>query len=237
MILHHGEGQNLIIPLLEFQLKVYLEGLFSGLDMNNDLLGILPLSQPYTSLPYNYHGGEEVIEIPNANIVDWILVELRDASCAILATSDRIIRRKAAFLNMDGSIVDMDGISPLAFNYSVTDSLFVVVWHRNHLGVMSATPLIENLGYYSYDFTDDPDKVYGGILGAKELSNNVWVMVAGDANSDRIVDQADKSEYWYLEAGLSGYYFSDLNMDTQTDNKDKDDIWLPNVGRSSQVPD
>ncbi len=40
--------------------------------------GSIPLSQPYNTPPWNYTGDESVISIPNADVVDWLLLELRE---------------------------------------------------------------------------------------------------------------------------------------------------------------
>ena len=47
--------------------------------------GIIPLSQPYIGAPYNYTGTESVATIPNANIVDWVLIEHRKPSTGLPA--------------------------------------------------------------------------------------------------------------------------------------------------------
>ncbi|MEZ5198088.1 MAG: hypothetical protein R2764_17370 [Bacteroidales bacterium] len=39
----------------------------------------IPLAQPYNTYPWNYNGDEAVTEIPTESVVDWVLVELRDA--------------------------------------------------------------------------------------------------------------------------------------------------------------
>ncbi len=87
--------------------------------------------------------------IPNANVVDWVLVELRDAPSAAAATSATRIARQAAFILNDGSIVGLDGSSVLQFNNAINQQLFVIVNHRNHLGVLSANALTQSGGIYS----------------------------------------------------------------------------------------
>ena len=46
-----------------------------------------------------------VASIPNYDIVDWMLVELRDANNAPSATPATIIAQQAAFVLKDGSVV------------------------------------------------------------------------------------------------------------------------------------
>jgi hypothetical protein len=221
---------------VRLDLKVFLEGPFNGTGMNDDLTGLagFPLSQPYNTTPWNYTGSETVTSLP-AGVVDWVLVELRDAIDAAAATSATRIARQAAFVKNDGSVVGMDGTILLQFNTAITQQLFVVVWYRNHLGILTASPLSENSGTYSYDFTISAGQAYNN--GQKEISPGIWGMVAGDADASGIVDENDKNPLWNQWAGESGYLSTDLNLDTQADNKDKDDYWLPNMGMESKVPE
>jgi len=222
---------------IELELTVFLEGPFNGIDMDTDLndLTILPLSQPYNTVPWNYGGTESVPSIPDVNIVDWVLVELRDAPDAASATPATTVAQQAAFLKNDGSIVVMDGISNPLFPYTPVSQLFVVIWHRNHLGIMSANALTESGGVYSYDFTTPAGQAFG-TDAQKDLGGGVFGMYAGDANANGIVNLADKT-LWTNQAGTQGYNSSDFDMDSQTENKDKNDNWYPNVGESCQVPE
>ncbi|MCD4729138.1 MAG: hypothetical protein K8R74_00950 [Bacteroidales bacterium] len=224
---------------ISLDIKVFLEGSFNGTDMNTDLtdLTILPLSQPYDNPPWNYAGTENVLAIPNPDIVDWLLVELRDAPDAVSAIPSSIIEKQAAFLKKDGTIVGLDGTSNLIFNNTIVQQLFLVLWHRNHLGVMSAYPLIELDGVYNYDFTDQANKAYGDVLGQNEIATGVWGMIAGDGNCDGQINATDKSAVWETQAGEAGYTNGDFNMNGQVINPDKNDFWILNSGRECQVPD
>ncbi len=227
------EYRNVIV----LNIKILLEGPFNGLTMNTDItdLSNFPLSQPYNISPWNYNGTESVVSIPNASVVDWVLIELRDTTEAQYATSSTKIARQSAFLLNDGFVVGLDGSSLLQFNNSIIQQLFVVVWHRNHLGIMSANPVTESGGLYTYDFSIGNSQAYG-IDAQKNLGSSVYGMYGGDANADNIVDDLDKSVSWLNEVGLSGYLPSDLDLDGQSNNIDKNDVWLPNEGTSSQVP-
>ncbi|MCD4746523.1 MAG: hypothetical protein K8R58_09500, partial [Bacteroidales bacterium] len=229
-----------VISATSLNIKEFLEGPFNGTNMNNflNLLGYVPLSQPFNISPWNYTGTESVATIPNNNIVDWVLVELRETTGnASTATSDSIIAQQAAFILNDGSIVGLDGSSILSFNHSIIHNLFVVIWHRNHLGVMSANALIETGGVYTYDFTAGADQTYGGIFGHKEIAANIWGMIGGDGDANGQIGNPDKNDIWAIQSGHIGYKAGDFNMDGQVANPDKNDIWIPNVGNGSQVPD
>ncbi len=227
---------NRLLRSITLDVKVIIEGAYNGTEMETQLNSIMPLAQPYDNPPFNYTGDESVIGIPNPDIVDWMLVELRDAASPANATAAKAVAKKAAFLKSDGSIVDMDGLSILQFNLPISDSLYVVVWHRNHLGIISNFGLIKSGGAYSYDFTTDAGKAFGADA-QKDLGSGIYGMISGDANADGTIDDLDKSGSWSLEAGLSGYLPSDLDMDGESNNVDKNGFWQINEGDSSQVPE
>jgi hypothetical protein len=223
---------------LSLDLTAMLEGPANESGMMNamNLQGMIPLSQPYNMAPWNYTGTESVVTVP-ANVVDWVLVELRDASTAANATPATRIARQAAFILNDGSIVGTDGINQLFFSVSVANNLYAVVHHRNHLSILSANALTSTAGVYNYDFTTGYNKTFGGMDGCKEVTPGIWGMMGGDADCDGEVDEMDMSVIWHPAAGTKGYHFSDLNLDGQIDNKDKDDCWQPNDGKGCQVPE
>ena len=228
-----------VAGMMNLDLKVMLEGPFNGTAMNPTLnsSGLLPLSQPYNSAPWNYGGTESVAGIPNSDIVDWILVELRDApGGGSTATSSTIIGQKACFIKSDGTITETDGISLPEFELTIANNLFVVIWHRNHLGIMSSVPLIRIGNTFTYDFTIASDQTYGN-NAQKELIPGTWGMFTADGNADATIDDLDKLNNWIEEAGLSGYYSGDYNLDNQVNNIDKDAYWLNNTGTNCFVPE
>lgn len=230
--------EGIVITGISLDLLVYLEGPFGTSEMNTLLnsAGIIPLSHPYNSAPWNYSGPESVLFIPNPNVVDWVLIELRDAANAASATPATRIARQAGFLLKDGSVVGTDGSSILQFNNSFIQQLFVIVWHRNHLGIMTANGITASGGIYAYDFSTAESKVHGGSTGYKNLNGAVWGMVAGDSSRDGLINLSDKTQ-WAAFAGKRGYYDTDYNLNTQVNNPDKDEKWVPNTSKIEQVPD
>jgi len=240
IILTQGFQQPTTVTLsgINVDVLVYLEGPFSGTEMNAELnvSGAIPLIQPYNAEPWNYAGTESVPAIPNSDVVDWVLVELRDATDAASATSTSRIARQAAFLLKDGTVVGLDGSSVLQFSNSISQQLFVIVWHRNHLGVLSANALTQNAGVYSYDFSSAVTQAYNADLGYKLIGSGIYGMAGGDENADGNVDFTDIPA-WKSNAGTTGYKSADFNLNNQVDNNDKNDIWVTNGSLSSQVPD
>jgi hypothetical protein len=225
-------------------LKVFLEGPYDvdADAMTNDLF--IPFDQPFgPDLPYYgnnlprwfYEGTEVAPFIPGAITTDWVLVELRDESYTEAGTGIFI----PALLEIDGQVCSYNGSRRLSVKDEFFTGMYMIIWQRNHLGVMSATGTIPAPGtLVSYDFTTGSDKAYPAASsdGYKELEPGVWGMVAGDVNGDGEVDELDLDDGWSTEAGLSGYLGGDLNLDEQSNNQDKNDFWVPNEGSSTQVP-
>ena len=231
------ESPMAITLALTIDLAAFLEGPFNGTNMNTSLNtgGLLPLAQPYNAAPWNYAGTESVASIP-ANAVDWVLLELRDAADAISATDATVIDRQAAFVLADGTVVATDGASYPEFGGSVSQNLFVLIYHRNHLAVMSANPVTQSGGLYSWNFTTGSEKGYGDTAGQNEISTGIWGLVGGDADANGTIGASDKTA-WASEAGSNGYTGSDFDMNTQVNNVDKNDIWVENNTKTSQVPE
>lgn len=123
-------------------LKGVLEGPYSPTTgLMGDALRVLPsfpLTEPYTALGYAHTGGgggetvaPAVLAITGNNaIVDWVVVELRDA---FVPTT--VVATRSALVQRDGDVVGTDGVSPVSFN-APTGTYNVALRHRNHLGVM-----------------------------------------------------------------------------------------------------
>ena len=225
------------VSRLNVKIIAYLEGAMNGMLMDTTLNSnaLLPLFQPFNTSPWNYTGTESVSAIPSTDIVDWVLIELRDTTDVSLATPQTILAQKAVFINKEGDIVDTDGIvNPILFeNVKVQDSLYVVLWHKNHLGIISAVPLTKTNGVYNYDFSTAISQAY---LSGQKLSNSKATMIGGDLNSDGTIDTNDHI-LWKTKAGETGYHKEDANLDSQLNNKDKNEILVPNIGSSTNVPE
>jgi hypothetical protein len=213
-------------------LKLLLEGVYNGVNMHTGLIPYIPLAQPFNTVPWNYQGAEAVESVP-AGIVDWVLVELRDATDAASADETTVIARKAGFLKDDGSITYLDGNSNIGFVKNISNNLFVVVRHRNHLPILTSSALVPVSGKYTYDFS-----VSGafGTNAMKDFGGGTFVMIAGDMNADGVIDNNDKIQSWDVHAGKTGYLNADVNLDGRVDNLDKNDFWFINQAYSSQLP-
>lgn len=238
-------SQSAVIPFCMQGLQLFLEGPYDSITglmstvLNSD--GFLPLEQPFSSNPladWFYNGGETVTSIPNANIVDWVLLQARDAASPENATSASVKEKQVAFLLNNGKIVGLDGESLISFNEPITNEFYLVVFQRNHLGVMSSFPL-DTIGdcQCSYNFSIRPTQVFGGENEHKEISPDLWGMTSSDGDGNGQVDNTDKTSVWKPQSGTEGYSSGDFNMDGKIDNNDKNEQWILNISAGSGVPD
>jgi len=222
---------------IDLNLKAFLEGPYNGSGMETGLNSgnLIPLDQPYSASPWNYGGTEHISSIPNTNVVDWILVELRETSGgASSATSGTRIAQQAGFILSNGDIVATDGSNMMHFDISITNNLYVVVMHRNHLSVISSGALSHTGTTYSWDFTAGAGQAYGTDAQA-HLGGGVYGMYSGDADANGTVEATDKT-VWQSQSGMRGYYSGDFDMNSQVMNQDKNDIWVENINKQTQVP-
>ncbi|MCD4746841.1 MAG: hypothetical protein K8R58_11140 [Bacteroidales bacterium] len=225
-------------PRYYLDITIFLEGPYNGPEMGTQLNsnGYLPLSQPYNTPPWNYTGTESVSSIPNSDIVDWVLIELREtAGDSSSATADKRFNRQAAFLLKNGSVVGTNGSSDPRFNFVVAEDLYGVIYNHNHILVMSADALSLNSETFGWNFTTGANQAYGGLTGHKEIATGVWGMASGDGDGDGQVTNGDKIDVWSVQTGSSGYYNGDFSLNGQVDNVDKNDYWIPNSGFGTPV--
>ncbi len=218
-------------PFLQGFIKVFLSGPFNNGNMTTylDQLNLIPISQPYKTAPWNYAGSENVNSIP-ANIVDWILIELRTNP-----QKSSMIAQRAAFLNSNGSIVDTDGFSPVRFDFISNGSYYIVLKHRNHLAIMSAQAASSINSSLTYDFTTSQNQAYG-INPMAFLGNNIYGMYSGDGNANGGISSVDCNNVWQLENGSKGYLPGDYDLNGEVNSLDRNLIWKRWNGSLTQVP-
>ena len=201
-------------------------------------------------------GGGETIEArilkntgPDA-IVDWVFLELRwefDPS--------KILATRAALVQRDGDIVDTDGISPVSFKQP-KDYYYLAVRHRNHLGAMTAKPILLTAQVQQLiDFTDVDQATYQLSTSSKSSPysmkrvGDIYCLWGGNSNADRqLIFQGPNldQEKLFFDIALHpnnadanynfivrGYTLGDNNMDGeatyQGPNNDIDDLQFFNI--------
>lgn len=202
--------------------KAFLEGAYntSSNAMNSTLNAILPTTQPYNIAPWNYNGTES-IATSNSNIVDWVLIELRQTS------DNSLVSRKAALLHTNGNIYHTDGIQGVDFG-TLSGSYYVVLRHRNHLPIISANAVtLPNIT--AYDFSNVNTQVQGGNTTIRDV-NGVRMIKTGDFDSNGILNYADYNVFMaQFLSGNSNYVSSDANFDNNLTTADFD-IYFNNLG-------
>ncbi len=148
--------------------------------MRDDLrvAGHLPTTSPYTD---GISCASSLFDITGDNaIVDWVWLELRDAS-----DNTSIVASRSALLQRDGDIVHTDGVSPVYFSTATASDYYVVINHRNHLGTMSSATLSLSSTPLSINFTDGSTTTFGSngqtTFGMPSGVSALW---AGNANND-----------------------------------------------------
>ena len=226
-------GAEQLRPLYA-NLKVFLEGPYAGggamstsLNTNN----LIPLNSntAFSTTTYGYTASV-VGSIPNATIVDWVLVELRTGTAAGTKVATR-----AGFLKSDGTIVDIDGTSLLNFAGVAAGNYYVVIRHRNHLPIMSATALALSISSTLYDFTTAQTQAYTlGTDPMVALTGGGFGLIAADANNSAIVTAADVTPI-IVNLNTSVYIGADINMSAIVTASDVTPI-ITNLNKASNVP-
>ena len=259
-------GQNFYLDDVQvfggsrLNLRVLLEGPYDAQTqlMRDDLraAGLVPLAEPFTAMGYVFkgEGGGEVIDTTvvqvtgNNAIVDWVLVEVRDPF-----TSTQIITARAALVQRDGDIVDLDGTSLLRVGVTA-GSYHIAVRHRNHLGCMTANAIAVASGMSLLDFSIASTLTYG--TDARKATAGKQLLWMGDVVWDhtlKYIGTSNDRDPILVRIGgvlptatVLGYYTEDATLDgvvkyVGTAN-DRDPI-LVNIGgiiptntRVEQVP-
>jgi Bacterial Ig domain len=237
------------LPWMRFNLKVMLEGTYqtatglmqTTLNQRGLLPGQTPIGQfaaktpkgqPFKTAPWLYAGTEgDTITTYPATVVDWVLISLRTDS-----TSSTNVFRTAGWLHSDGHI---SFITP-CFNVA-NGSYFVLVEHRNHVGVLSPLKVTAVNSMITQDFTtgDSYIRINPPSTGQK-LKGSKWVMMAGDGKKDTPTTNYDvnfnDAQLWKLQSGIfDQYLYGDYNMDADINFSDSF-LWKLNSGKYSGVP-
>ena len=226
---------NNLTGLMDDQLRntgAYIAG-------NAPIANLLPSSDPYRTATYSanfIHVANSVTESvtnanvfndqinPDKNIVDWIFLELRSN----VTPGNTVIQTRAALLQRDGDIVDVDGISPIYFKNINPASYAIAVRHRNHLGISTnpssfnqSLDLVANavkLNFSNPAFSGNIRGLAGtnffndgsvNMMYAGDVNNNKTIKYSG-AGNDRAILLTDLSS---IETGnVIGYLKSDVNL-------------------------
>jgi len=208
-------------------------GLLPGQEPVSSFAAPTPAGQPYKNTPWNYNGLEwSNTDYYLENRVDWVLVSLRTE-----IASNTEIYRTAAQVKQDGVVEFYRPIEDLT---GIADSVYIVVEHRNHMGVMSPQKVPVYSGRFVYDFTKQDSYKDPTSVGQIEVKSGVWAMISGDSSQENDQPYYDINGYdkaiWGNENGLYDEYLrSDYDMNGDINGNDKK-IWSAKIGLSNRVP-
>jgi len=262
----NGSCSNALVDItvnpicLDVQLGVWLEGpmalvfgngylpsMRSDLNVSRSVLpgeanSNMPSGQPYSAAPWNYFGTEGVgwtdsdyqnFEAANGGlrVVDWVLVSFRTG-----LTASTTFKKAAAMVFENGSVAFPD---PCVLSISSPTMAYVVIEHRNHMGVMSDVPVAIANGQFNYDFRIQ-DSYNNTSFGQKQIFPGQYAMYAGDISQVGDLGSydinGDDKIPWEPENGkFSHYSLTDTNLDGDTNGADKA-LWFNNFGFFSGVP-
>ncbi|OWY21521.1 hypothetical protein C7N43_08530 [Sphingobacteriales bacterium UPWRP_1] len=226
-IYYHTLAITEVVPQPTAQLRVLLQGAMETDTTMKTYLntgGFLPQQQPFNTPPWNYSGTEEVQNFPD-NATDWVLLEARNA------TNDTIIvSRKAALLLSNGLLQDVGGSAGVTFTGIAAGAYYIAVKHRNHLPIITQTPITLPIGSDTpFNLTDAANVRYGNSQ-LIALSNNWGVMPCGDFDHNGIISYADYNQWKSAISILPAYKPEDANFDGQVNLSDFA-TFRTNIGR------
>lgn len=240
LLLRYGSGK----PTAPILAQVLMEGPYREAGMSYDLRKFnLIDSTPRDITPYNLdplRALERVRTMPDS-IVDWVTIEVR----TLLSGGDKVFRN--CLLRADGSLVDLDGKSSVKLPLTQDGDYYVVVRHRNHLAVMTASPVPLKLSIPGAKDTlqlvnlSDERVVLGGADALRALARRpdnsiIYGMIGGDYNSDGVVDQRDYDRIWSWR-DYEGYWNEDTDLSGIVTTRDYNLSWNnANMGRKTLVP-
>jgi hypothetical protein len=247
-----------VLSGVSVQIKAFLEGPFKILDGSSMVDGkmsdalttrtptfstLIPMKEPYTDINtltggfahQGGGGGEEttnaVLQVTGNNaIVDWVFIELRSktAPSTVLFTRSALIQR-------DGDVVDVDGISVVNFPTAPADDYYIALRHRNHLGFRPLSTVALGALPTALNFTNNSIVFYGVKPALKKITlpttptpTDVYVMYAGDANHNGVINSVDKNSFWRVQNGSINYLSADFNLSGSVNAIDKNGVWLSN---------
>jgi hypothetical protein len=159
-------------------------------------------------IPTAYLGMEQeninTLTVDGARAVDWVRIELRDTT-----PSRQLIATKPGILLTNGQIVAPSTLDSLSF-IAAEGTYFLIIKHRNHLGVATKTYLHEHASVV--DFTTPTT-----ITSTQKTLDDKLALHCGDMNYDGEVNVIDYSlmRNLTLEGGYDAYLQGDVDFNTE----------------------
>lgn len=219
-----------------YQFKIFLEGPYNTttgemtttLNTNN----LIPLAQPFNLAPYNYNGSESVVGLPSTDIVDWVLVQARDAS-----NWNTVAESRACFVLKDGTLMDTDGSLGVNFSTLTTGTNYrFAIYHKGHLGVLTSADISAG-STNVYDFTTSQTMAEG--MQQTKQTGSVFALYAGDFDNNGVINNQDFNLWSVNPAAVNAYQHYEADLNGTVNNLDYN-LWTINRSKvgdlSIQLP-
>jgi len=212
------------------KVKLFLEGSFDdGLQqMNTNLAdaGLLPLQQPFDEAPYGYTGSETITTLP-PDIVDWVLLQIRDG-----ADMRTILQTKAVIIRKDGLLLDSEGNEIITFDGLPSGRYYIAVFHRSHLPIISNTPHPFSNNPTLYDFTTAESAAMGA--AQLKIKQNIFMMNAGDFDGNGVINSQDYNLWKQNSSAVNVYLSADVDGNGIINNQDYN-LWKANRSKIGMI--
>ncbi len=247
-------------PPVVLSLKAVLEGAYKTTTdiMHTNLKdgGLLPEISPYDQTPWNYLSQQEkVIDMPY-NTVDWVYVKLLDKNDPNIVVDEAVglLQDNGLIYGVDDKrnnwnanynwtylddIVDSRGLR--FYNANPNEEYYIVLLHRNHVGVVSKDPVslvrfpqVGATQHTDYDFTIGLNTVMGNNQ-MREMQNGEYALLAGDANNDGRITIHDMNIFYLGASQINGYYAPDFNLEGNVTIHDFN-LYIKNAGTIGASP-
>ena len=182
--------------------------------------GLVPQTEPYTALGITVANTGATAAGPvwnatgNQTVVDWVVLELRNADATYT-----VAERRAALLRADGTVVDATGTGTQVTFSTTTLGKYLVVRHRNHLPAMTSSAISQV--NQVMDFSIPAVGLYG--TNGMQVNNGYRALWPGDVTRNHVVSYAGANndrDPMLVAIGstvptntISGYRVEDVNMD------------------------
>jgi len=184
------------------RIKLMLQGYY---DSNSNALKTNLLDEDLLpdETPFNTGQAATVASFP-ANVVDWLLVELRDE-----ADMETVVAQKSVFINSAGTLVDLTGNELITFEDLDDKNYYIAVFHKSHLPIISATaqPLSDDPAVF--DFANSAATTMGD--NQQTQIDGQFFMSSGDFDGNGIINNLDFNLWKQAGAGVNQYSPADAD--------------------------
>lgn len=200
------DGYNLrISALLEANFDVKTEKMLN----ESFKKGLVPINQPFNNTEFKYYKNDKINEnFDTDNIVDWMLVTLRNNEGIIL-------EKKAVLVNTEGKLLDPNTFSEVInFKSPINGQYYVSIDHKTHLAIISNESYSSNA---TIDFTNN--NISKGNYSSK-AKHGKYFMYSGDLDNNNVINNLDYNIWAKNSSAVNTYGPNDIDGNGIVNNLD-----------------